>query len=210
MFCASVSAQVQPRQLKGGGHLLGETAEQFYSEGYVGDVARACQAGDWKSVSHLSKDVDHSSKNNPKDICAKQAELKQQATSGTRLEYKGTGDKETMRADTFTFDGGHLVKIEMLYGAPIANFEGYHPKSFDELVAGLREAYGAPTKTYTESLLNTYGVRYDAHRAMWMANKDVIIIIEQPGANGWTQIVAMTLAEYNRADRAPKTPNPLQ
>jgi hypothetical protein len=209
VLCPSGSAQEQPRQLRGDGHLLGETAEQFFSEGHVGHVLRACQAGDWKSVSHLSNSADHSSKNNAKDICAIQAAAEQQATSGARLEYKGSGDMDTIRADTFSFDGGHLIKIDMLYSAPSANIQGYHPKSFGELFAGLQEAYGEATKTYTEPVLNAYGVRYEAHRAIWMGKEDVISIIEQPGADGWTEIIAVTLAEYNRAAQSPKTTNPL-
>lgn len=169
VLCAWVHAQEQPRQLRGGGHLLGETAEQFYSEGYLGAVLLACQAGDWKTVGHLAKHEDPSSKSSAKDICAMETLAKQKAMSGKRLEYKGSGDVETMRADTFTLDGGHLVKIDMVYSAPTAHIEGSHPKSFAELFAGLKEAYGEPTKAYTESLLDAYGVKYDAHRAVWMA-----------------------------------------
>src|SRR5882672_3040487 len=51
MLCASASPQEQSRQLRGGGHLLGESAEQFFSEGFVGEVLRACQAKHWKTVS---------------------------------------------------------------------------------------------------------------------------------------------------------------
>src|SRR5271167_2140410 len=102
MLCASVSPQEQPRELRGGGHLLGETAGQFFSEGLVGDTLRACQGRDWKSVSQLSKNLGHASKTNAKDYCAQEKLAKQQAMSGTRLEYNGRGDEETMRADTFT------------------------------------------------------------------------------------------------------------
>ena len=210
MSCASVPAQEQPRELKGDGHSLGETAEQFYSESHVGDVLRACQAGDWKTVSHLYKGVDQSSKTKAKDICARETLAMQQATSGARLEYKGSGDQETMRADTFTFDGGRLIKIDMVYKAAVADIQGYHPKSFGELLAGLQEAYGAPTKTFTEPTVNIYGVKYDARRAEWMGKKDVISIIELPGMNGQTEIVAETFAEYNRSALVPKTANPLQ
>ena len=210
MLCASASPQEQRGELRGGGHLLGQTAEQFFSEGSVGDMLRACQGRDWKSVSQLSKNLGHVSKTNAKDYCAKEMLAKQQATSGRRVEYEGRGDEETMRADTFTFDGGHLVKIDMVYVAPSANIEGYRPKSFGELFAGLREAYGPPSKSYTEPVLNAYGVKYDAHRAVWMGNQDVISIIEQPGEEGRTEIIAETLAEYNRAAQAPKTANPLQ
>jgi hypothetical protein len=207
MLCASVSPQDQPRELRADGHLLGETAEQFFSEGFVGDVLRACQVRDWKSV---SKKVDHTSKANAKDYCAKEKLAQHQATSGTRLEYNGRGDEETMRSDTFTFESGHLVRIERVYIAPVANVEGHYPKSFGELFAGLQEAYGPPSKSYSEPMLNAYGVKYEAARAVWVGNRDIISIIEQPGGDGRTKIIAETLAEYNRSPQAPKTPNPLQ
>jgi hypothetical protein len=210
ILCTVLSAQEQPRELRGGGHLLGESAEQFFSEGSAADISRACQEKDWKSVNHLSKNVDHPSKTDAKDYCAKEKIAKQQATSGRRLEYEGRGDEQTMRADTFTFDGGHLVKIDMFYAASIANVEGYRPKSFAELFDGLREAYGPPSKSYSEPVLNAYGVKYDAHRALWMGDHDVINIIEQPGENGRTEIIAQTLVEYNRAAKAPKSANPLR
>ena len=211
MLCASASAQEQPRGLRGGGHLLGETADQFFSEGFVGDILRACQARNWKSVSQLSKNADHMSRSNAKDYCAKEKVAKQQATSGTRLEYIGPGDDETMRAETFTLDGGHLVKIDMVYILPSANIEGHYPKSFGELFAGLREAYGTPSKSYSEPMVvPPYGIKYDARRAVWMGSQDVISIIEQPGHDVRTEIIAQTLAEYNRAAQAPKTANPLQ
>ena len=118
--------------------------------------------------------------------------------------------ESAVRVDTLTLDGGHSVKIDMVYTAPIARFEGYHPKSFRELFAGLQEAYGPPARIYTEPVLDAYGVKYEAHRAIWMGKNDVIDIVERPGANGRTEIVAATLAEYNRVQKAPKTANPLQ
>jgi hypothetical protein len=210
MLCASASAQEQARELKGGGHLLGETAGQFFSEGFAGDVQRACEAKDWKSVSQMSKNVGHASKANAKDYCSQEKLAKQQATNGTRLEYAGHGDEETMRTDTFTFDGGHLVKIDMIYDGSTRNVQGYRRKSFGELFDGLREAYGPPSKSYSEPVLNVYGVKYEAHRAFWLGKQDAISIIEQPGEDGLTEIIAQTLAEYNRAAQAPKTANPLQ
>ena len=210
MLCSSVSAQKQPREVKGGGHLLGETAEHFFSEGTVGDLAQACQDKNWKSVKQLFKNPDYASKTGAKDICAKEKLAKQQATSGERLEYNGPGDDETMRADSFTFDGGHLVKIDMVYTAPVADVVGFHPKSYDELFAGLQEAYGPPSKSYHEPKVDPIGVKYDAHHAVWMGQQDIISIHEQPGTDGWTEIVAETLAEHERAAHAPKSPNPLQ
>jgi hypothetical protein len=210
MLSVSVSAQEQPRELRGDGHLLGETVEQFFSEGFIGDILRACEVKDWKTVSQLSNHGAHASKTDAKDYCANAKLARQQATSGIRLEYAGRGDDETMRGDMFTFDAGHLVKIHMAYSAPAANVEGYHPKSYSELFAGLREAYGPPSKSYSEPMLSTYGVKYDAHRAQWMGNQDIISIIEQPREVGRTEIIAETLAEYNRAAQAPKTANPLR
>ena len=208
MLFSSGPQQEPPRELKGG-HLLGETAEHFFSEGAVGQLLRVCKAGDWKAVKQLAKAVNPASKPNAKDICAKAAFVKQQAISGARQEYSD-GDDKTMRTDTFTLDGGYLVKIEMVFNASTTNLEGYHPKYFAELFEGLREAYGEPSKSYTEPVLDVYGVKYDAHRAEWMGNQDVITIIEQPGRNGRTEIIVETLAERNRATRAPKTVNPLQ
>jgi len=205
----SLRAQEAPRVLKGGGHELGETAEQFYAEGPLGNVFRACQANDWKNVRQSAKDIDPSTKINAKDLCAKLLTAEQQATSGMRLEYKGTGDRETMRSDTFTFDEGRLVKIELVYSAPVADILGFHPKSFAELFAGLKEAYGTPTKSYSEPVISTYGVKLEAHRAFWIGRDNVISIIEQPGTNARTEIIAETLAEHGRAAQTPKTTNPL-
>jgi hypothetical protein len=211
ILCASAPAQEQPHVLRGGGHLLGETAEQFFSEGFAGEMQQACERQDWKVVKQLTN---NGSKTKIKDVCASEKLAKQQATTGARLESSGPGDAETMRTDTFTFDGGHLVKIHMLYAVPVANVEGYHPKSFNELFAGLQEAYGTPSKSYSEPVFSVYGVKYDAHRAVWMGKNDVINLIEQPGEqtgeNGGTEIIAETVAEYNREVRAPKAANPLQ
>jgi hypothetical protein len=201
------AAQEQPRELRGGGHLLGETAEQFYSEDYAGDILSACKARNWKTVSRLYKSIDASSKLKAKDICAADTLIKQRAEGGARLEFKGGGDAETQRADTFTFDGGHLVKIAMVYTASTADVEGIHPKSFAVLLAGLQEAYGRPTKTYTETTPDAYGVKYDSHRAVWVGKENVISVIERPGTNGSTEVVAETIAEYQAT---PKPANPLQ
>jgi hypothetical protein len=210
VLCTLVPTQAQQRELKDSGHLLGETAEQFYSEGFMGDVLRACQARDWKSVSQLSKAADHSTKTSAKDICSIATLAKEQATSGARLQSKGCGDKATMKSDTFTLDGGRLVKIEMVYRVAIADIEGIHPKAFSDLYAGLQEAYGSPTTTVAETMVDVYGIKHDAHRAVWMGTMDVITIVERPGADGRTDIVAETLVEHNRAAHAPKAANPLQ
>lgn len=210
LWCVPASSQDQPRELKGGGHVLGESAEQFFSAGSVGELMRACEGRDWKAVKNLAKTANRESKINAKEICDKATAVRQQANSGARQEYSVTGDMRTMRTDTFTLDGGHLAKIQMVYAMPIADIEGFHPKSFDELLAGLREAYGDPSKIYTEPVENTYGLKRDAHRAVWVGKQNVISIIEQPGENGGTEIVAESPAEYQRDAQAAKAANPLQ
>jgi len=208
LLCAAVWSQEKPRELRGGGHVLGESAEQFFSTGSVGELVRACEARDWKTVKSLAKTAGSESKVNAKEICEKTVKVKEQATSGAHQEYVGS-DKEMMRTDTFTLDGGYLVKIRMIYASPIADIEGFHPKTFEELFVGLRDAYGEPSKSYSESVVSAYGVRRDAHRAIWVGKENVISISEQPGENGRTEIVAETLAEYKREAQAPKTANPL-
>lgn len=206
---SSGSQQAQPRELKAGGHLLGETAEQFFTEGAVGQLLRACEAKNWDAVKQQTKAVNPESKAKPKDICSGAALLKQQAARGERLEFAGSDD-ESMRTDTFTLDGGYLVKIGMVFHAPNTDLQGYHPKRFGELFKGLQEAYGEPSKNYTETVLDEYGVKYDAHRAEWTGEQDVITIIEQPGRIARTDLIVETLAEHNRAANAPKNVNPLQ
>jgi len=97
----------------------------------------------------------------------------------------------------------------MVYLTPLANTAGRHHKSFTELFAGLQEAYGPPSKSYSEPVSNSYGVKYEAHRAIWMSKQDVISIVEHPGEDGQTEITAETLAEYDR-DAQKRPVNPLQ
>jgi hypothetical protein len=209
-LCSSVASQERPRELRGVGHVLGETAEQFFSVGSVGELVHACEKKDWKTVKYLAKTVEQQSKVKAKEFCDKVAVIKQGATAGERQEFRGSGDIETMRTDSFTLDRGHLVKIRMIYAMPIVVLEGFRPKSFAELFAGLREAYGDPSKSYSEPVVSTYGVKRDAHRAIWEGKQNVISVTEHLGEHGQIEIVAETLAEYERDAQAPKTANPLQ
>jgi hypothetical protein len=210
ILCASASSEEQFRNLKGGGHLLGETAGQFFSEGFAAEMQQACQGKDWKAVRQLSKKMAQASKASPKDVCMSEKLAEQQASTGARLDYSDRGDAQAMRTDSFTFEGGILVRIHLVYSVPIANIEGYNPKSFSELYAGLQEAYGPPSKSYSEPVLDVYGVRYEARHAVWLGKQDVISIIEHPGKEVRTEIIAETVSEYERAAQAPKNKNPLQ
>jgi len=207
----SMASQEQPRELRSLGHVVGETAEQFFSVGSVGELVRACSKKDWKTVKYLAKTVEQQqTKVKAKEFCDKVATIMQGATGGTRQEYGSSGDVETMRTDTFTLDGGQLVKIRMIYVKPIADVEGFHPKSFDELFAGLREAYGEPSKSYSEPVISPYGVKREARRAVWEGKQNVISVIERVGEHVQTEIVAETIDEYKRDSQASKATNPLQ
>ena len=200
---SGVLAQDLPMKVKGG-HQLGETAEQFFAEGHEKEMLSACAAGDFKTVNRSDKRL-------AKGYCAELAEAHQQAMSGKRVGYQTSGDASEMRTDTFTFDGSHLVKVELLYSAPSAEFN-YSGQSFEEIFAGVKQAYGPPTSEATTTIHDVYGVPYLAHRELWVAPHAAILITEQPGPGGSTTLVAFTRAEYDRtiAAGAPKPANPLE
>ena len=199
---SDVLAQEPPMKVKGG-HQLGETAEQFFTEGHEKEVLTACAAGDFKSLNSSGKRL-------AKNYCSELADTRQLAISGKRGEYH-SGDPSEMRTDTFTFDHGHLVKVELLYSAPSAE-SNYSGHSFEEIFAGVKQAYGPPTSENTKPMPDFFGVQYLAHRELWVASHAVILITEQPGRAGSTTLVAFTRAEYDRtmAAGAPKPANPLE
>jgi hypothetical protein len=195
-------AQDQLMKVKGG-HQLGETAAQFFAEGYEKHALGACTTGDFKSV-------DKSSKRQLKKYCADLDDARQQAVSGKRYDYKGGGDLTEMRTDTFTFNGGRLVKVELVYSAPNAEVN-YRGQKFDDIFAGVKQAYGPPTSETTEPTKNAYGVEYVAHRELWLLPGNAILITERPGPDGSTTLEAFTRAEYDRTKAAAGKPaNPLE
>ncbi len=195
-------AQEQPMKVKGG-HELGESAGQFFGEGQEKDVLAACAAGDFKGVNKSAKRL-------LKVHCDELAGTRQRATGGKREEYQSAGDPSELRKDTFTFDGGHLVKVELVYAIPSVQFN-YRGLSFEKIFAGVKEAYGPPTSETSAPVQDGYGVPYLAHRELWLAPQSAILITEQPGRNGSTTLTAFTRAEYERtAAGAPKPANPLE
>lgn len=197
-------AQELPMKVKGG-HQLGETAEQFFAEGHEKEMLSACAAGDFKSLNSSGKRL-------AKKYCAELNDVRQLAMSGKRGEYQSDSDDPSeMRADTFTFDGGHLVKVELRYTAPSAE-SNYSGRSFEEIFAGVKQAYGPPTSESIKPMRDFFGVEYPAHRELWLAPHAAILITEQPGRTGSTTVVVFTRAEYDRTTNAgaPKPANPLQ
>lgn len=187
-----------------GGHQLGETSEQFFSEGFEKQALTACAAGDYKSVEKFSR-------REIRSLCAHITDARNQAGAGKRYDYKGGGDVTERRTDTFTFDDSHLVKVELFFAAPSAEVN-YRGQSFEQIFDGLKQAYGPPTSESTEPTTNTYGVRYVAHRELWLTPQAVILVVEKPGETGSTTLSAFSRTEYDRSmgDRAPKPSNPLQ
>lgn len=203
VLAAGVRAQDQTVKVKGG-HQLGETAEQFFAEAHEKEILGACAAGDFKSVNRPDK-------RDAKKYCEELVGTRQLAMDGKRGEYQSDGDTSEMRKDTFTFDKGHLVKVELLYSVPSAEFN-YRGLSFEKIFAGIEQAYGPPTSESNKPTQDTYGVPYVAHRELWTMSHAAILITELPGPEGSTTVVAFTRAEYDRmvAAGAPKPANPLE
>ena len=199
---AQAPAPGEPLKVKGG-HVLGETAEQFFGEGYEKEAIAACKTGDFKSMALPNKRA-------LKDYCRDLTDARQEALTGIRSEYTGGGDTSELRADTYTFDAGRLIKMVLVFTAPSAesNFRG---QSFDKVFAGTKQAYGAPTKEAAEHVQDSYGVSYVAHHELWLMPQSAILITEKPGPGGSTTVSAFTRAEYDRAmSDAAQNPNPLQ
>ena len=102
---AAAAPQAQGMPVKGG-HFLGETAGQFFSEGFEKQALAACASGDFRGVSKSKREL--------KKYCTHLADARQQAMSGSRYDYEGGGDLTEFRTDTFTFDGGKLAKVELV------------------------------------------------------------------------------------------------
>src|SRR5262244_2693315 len=83
----SMALQEQPRELRGLGHVLGETAEQFFSVGSVGELVRACDKKDWKTVKYLAKTLRQKEKVNGKESCERVGIKRKGAPGGRHQEY---------------------------------------------------------------------------------------------------------------------------
>ncbi len=195
--------QTLPMKVKGG-HVLGETAEQFFGEGREKDLLSACAAKDYKSVTEVDKRL-------AKKYCSELADARQQATNGKRCAYQTAGDPTELRTDTFTFADGHLVNVQLIYAAPSAESNN-RGQAFDQIFETIRQAYGAPKTENTSPVRDAYGIQYVAHREIWESADAAILINEAPGPGGSTTVIAYTRAEYDRmkAAGASKAANPLE
>jgi len=196
-------AQTLPMKVKGG-HVLGETAEQFFGEGREKDLFSACAEKDYKSVTEGDKRL-------AKKYCSELADARQQATGGKRCAYQTAGDPSELRTDTFTFADGHLVNVQLIYAAPSAESNN-RGQAFTQIFETIRQAYGPPKTENTSPVRDAYGIQYVAHREFWVSPDAAILIAETPGPGGSTTVIAYTRAEYDRmqAAGASKAANPLE
>ncbi len=196
-------AQDLPMKVKGG-HELGETAEQFFSEGHEKDLFRECASGDFKALNKQTKRL-------AKAYCAELTDTREKATSGKRTEYKISGETAELRKETFTFDGGHLVRVAVAYVTPNpeSNNKG---RSFEEIFDGVKETYGPPTSEGTQTIQSAYSLQQILHRAAWIAPHVAVLVVEQPSPEASIVVTACTRAEFDRmgAEGKPKIGNPIE
>jgi len=195
--------QVPAVQVKVEKHLLGETAEQFFSEGSEGLLLSACGAKDFGKI-------DKSIKKTAKEYCVRLSGVRQRAISGENVNYKDELSIDDTKTASYTFEGGKFVAAEIVFASPAAinNNQG---KSFSDVFNGLKGTYGAPT---TEAILpyhNAYGVPFDRHQKLWLASSYAIQLDEQPDTHGWTKVSVSTRGLYDkqRAESVKPPPNPL-
>jgi len=199
----AVGALSQAQPLKVKGHELAESAQQFFAEGHEKQALDACATGDFKTIDKPSRRV-------LKQYCSQLSDARQQAISGNRTEYKGDGDRNEMRTDTFTFDHDRLVRVQLVFAAPSPE-ENYRGQTFAQIFAGMKQAYGPPTSEHTEPVQDPFGVASLAHRELWELPQAVILITEQAPRwpeDGSTTLTVFTRAEYDRSTTPGIQPNP--
>lgn len=196
--------QAAPIQVKVENHLLGETAEQFFTEGHEGVLLNACGTKDFRKVNHSIRET-------AKEYCAWLSDLRQRMVGGENGIYKDELSADDTKTTTYVFAAGKFVAAEILFVAPDSanNNQG---KPFAEILSGLKGTYGAPTSQTIVPYHNVYGVLFDRHQNLWLTESYVIQMDEQPGAHGWTKVNVSTRELYDKQKTESVTkppPNPL-
>jgi hypothetical protein len=185
-------------------HLLGETAEYFFSEGHEGKILSAYAAKDFGTDGQLDKKTG-------KKYCAWLSGVRQRVASGESGEYKDELSTDDTKTTTYVFMNGRFVAAEIVFIAPddTNNFSG---KSLKDIFLALKGTYGAPTSETVLPYQNAYGVRYDRHQELWLTETYAIQTDEQPGAHGWTSVNVWARELYDQLKAkkgAKRPPNPL-
>jgi hypothetical protein len=197
-------SQAASLQVKVENHLLGETAEKFFSEGHEGEILSACATKDFGKV-------DRPTKKTVKEYCAWLSSVRQRMVSGENGNYKDDLSGDETKTTTYVFVAGKFVAAEIIFIAPDAA-NNYQGKSRSEILSGLKESYGPPTSETILPYHNVYGVSFERHQELWLTESYAIQMDEQPGANGWTRVNVLTreLYEKHKTESVTKPPaNPL-
>ena len=184
-------------------HLLGESAEQFFSESKEGVMLNACATKDFGKINRTVKKT-------AREYCSWLSNLRQHMVGGESGHYKDELSADDTKATTYMFAAGKFVDAEILFIAPdpANNNQG---KSFAEILNGLKGTYGPPTNETTLPYRNIYGVSFDRHQVLWLTESYAIQMDEQPGAHGWTKVNVSTRAVYDKrkTESVKPPPNPL-
>ena len=97
-----------PVQVKVEKHLLGESAEQFFSEGSEGVLLSACAAKDFRKI-------DRSIRKAAKEYCVRLSGVRQRTVSGENVNYKDELSSDDTKTTTYTFAGGKFVAAEIFF-----------------------------------------------------------------------------------------------
>jgi hypothetical protein len=195
--------QATPVQVKVESHLLGETAEQFFSESKEGVMLNGCTTKDFGKVNRTVKKT-------AKEYCASLSNIRQRMVGGESGDYKDELSTDETKATTYVFAAGKFVAAEILFIAPDMenNNQG---KSFAEILSGLKGTYGPPTSETVLPYHTVYGVQFERHQALWLTASYAIQLDEQPGAHGWTKVFISTrdVYEKKKTESVKPPPNPL-
>jgi hypothetical protein len=197
-------AQAPSVSVKVENHLLGESAEHFFSEGHEGEILTACAAGDFAKGNRLSKKL-------AKEYCAWLSSVRQRLVSGESGKYADGLSTDDTKTTNYVFMTGKFVAAEIIFTAPDAT-NNCRGEAFAEIFAGLKGTYGPPTSETLVPYQNVYGVHFERHQELWLAESYAIQTDEQPGASGWTSVNVWTREEYDKlkSEKATKPPsNPL-
>ena len=196
-------AQAAPVQVKVENHLLGEPAEQFFSEGKEGVMLNACTTKDFGNV-------DRAIKKTAKEYCTRLSGVRERMVSGESGDYEDELSADDTKTTTYMFAAGKFVAAEIVFIAPdMAN--NNQGKSFAEVFSGLKGTYGQPTSETVLPYRNVYGATFERHQNLWLTERYVIQMDEQPGAHGWTKVNVSTREVYNKnkTKNMMPPPNPL-
>lgn len=198
-------AQAAPVQVKVETHLLGETADQFFSESKEGMMLNACTTKDFGKIK-----INRSVKKTAKEYCATLSNIRQRMIGGESGDYKDELSTDETKTTTYVFAAGRFVAAEILFVAPDMenNNQG---KSFEDIFDGLKGTYGPPTSETSQSYHNVYGVQFERHQKLWLTASYAIQMDEQPGAHGWTKVNVSTREMYDKkkTESLKPPPNPL-